>query len=176
MTDNDDLLFEDEAPEAPRPSIAPAGWKMLVVDDEPEVHSITRLVLADFAFKGRTTQFFSAYSAADAIAILERERDIAVILLDVVMETDDAGLKLVHHIREVMGNRHVRIILRTGQPGQAPERSVILEYDINDYKAKTQLTAQQLFTCTVAALRSYEDLITIDANRRGLEKIIEASS
>ncbi len=178
--DDDDLFFEDEdddvAVEAARLSTAPVGWKMLVVDDEPEVHSITRLVLADFIFKGRTTQFFSAYSAAEAIRILERERDIAVILLDVVMETDDAGLKLVHHIREVMGNRHVRIILRTGQPGQAPERSVILEYDINDYKAKTQLMAQQLFTCTVAALRSYEDLITIDANRRGLEKIIEASS
>ena len=175
--DDDDLMFEDEAVIEPaKPGPSAVRWKMLVVDDEPEVHSITRLVLADFSFKGRSAQFLSAYSAAEAIEILEREKDIAIILLDVVMETDDAGLKLVHHIREVMGNRHVRIILRTGQPGQAPERSVILEYDINDYKAKTQLTAQQLFTCTVAALRSYEDLITIDANRRGLEKIIEAAS
>ena len=178
IDDDEDLFLEDDDVTVglPRPGVVPVGWKRLVVDDEPEVHSITRLVLADFVFKGRSTQFFSAYSAAEAIGILEQEKDIAVILLDVVMETDDAGLKLVHHIREVMGNRHVRIILRTGQPGQAPERNVILEYDINDYKAKTQLTAQQLFTCTVAALRSYEDLITIDANRRGLEKIIEASS
>ena len=177
MTDDDDLMFQDEAAGEPtKPAASALRWKLLVVDDEPEIHSITRLVLADFAFKGRSVQFLNAYSAAEAIGILERERDIAVILLDVVMETDDAGLKLVHHIREVMNNRHVRIILRTGQPGQAPERSVILEYDINDYKAKTQLTAQQLFTCTVAALRSYEDLITIDANRRGLEKIIEAAS
>jgi response regulator RpfG family c-di-GMP phosphodiesterase len=179
MTDHEDeeLVFEDDAPVAPAPATRHAArWKMLIVDDESEVHSITRLVLSDFVFKGRQAQFLSAYSAAEAVEILERERDIAVILLDVVMETDDAGLKLVHHIREVMGNRHVRIILRTGQPGQAPERNVILEYDINDYKAKTQLTAQQLFTCTVAALRSYEDLITIEANRRGLEKIIEASS
>ncbi|MEI8393104.1 MAG: DUF3369 domain-containing protein [Rhodospirillaceae bacterium] len=177
--DDDDLMFDDEtdAGATPvKPVTSPLRWKMLVVDDEPEVHSITRLVLADFAFKGRSARFFSAYSAAEAISILEQEKDIALILLDVVMETDDAGLKLVHHIREVMNNRHVRIILRTGQPGQAPERSVILEYDINDYKAKTQLTAQQLFTCTVAALRSYEDLIAIDTNRRGLEKIIEASS
>jgi len=175
--DDDDLMFEEDAPAEPaKPAASAVRWKMMVVDDEPEVHSITRLVLADFSFKGRSAQFLSAYSAAEAIEILEREKDVAVILLDVVMETDDAGLKLVHHIREVMNNRHVRIILRTGQPGQAPERSVILEYDINDYKAKTQLTAQQLFTCTVAALRSYEDLITIDANRRGLEKIIEAAS
>ena len=173
---DDDLMFEDDAAEPVRPGPTAVRWKMLVVDDEPEVHSITRLVLADFSFKGRSIQFFSAYSAAEAIDILQREKDIAVILLDVVMETDDAGLKLIHRIREEMNNRHVRIILRTGQPGQAPERSVILEYDINDYKAKTQLTAQQLFTCTVAALRSYEDLITIDANRRGLEKIIEAAS
>ncbi len=178
MTDiDDDLMFGDDAPEEPATPAVPAErWKMLVVDDEPEVHSITRLVLADFAFKGRAAQLLSAYSAAEAIQILEREKGIALILLDVVMETEDAGLKLVHHIREVMNNRHVRIILRTGQPGQAPERAVILEYDINDYKSKTQLTAQQLFTCTVAALRSYEDLITIDANRRGLEKIIEAAS
>ncbi|MBP2299956.1 DUF3369 domain-containing protein [Azospirillum picis] len=151
-------------------------WTMLIVDDEPEVHAITKLVLSDFAFKGRRARFLSAHSAAEAQAILARESDIALILLDVVMETEDAGLQLVHHIREELGNRHVRIILRTGQPGQAPERAVILDYDINDYKAKTQLTAQQLFTSTVAALRSYEDIVAIDANRRGLEKIIEASS
>ncbi|PWC31434.1 phosphodiesterase [Azospirillum sp. TSO35-2] len=151
-------------------------WTMLIVDDEPEVHSITKLVLSDFAYKGRKARFLSAHSAAEARAILARETDIALILLDVVMETEDAGLRLVHHIREELENRNVRIILRTGQPGQAPERAVILDYDINDYKAKTQLTAQQLFTTTVAALRSYEDIMAIDANRRGLEKIIEASS
>ena len=175
--DDDDLMFEEEGVvETPKAMPSALRWKMLVVDDEREVHSITRLVLADFCFKGRAPQFFSAYSAAEAIEILERESDIAVILLDVVMETEDAGLRLVRHILDVMKNRHIRIILRTGQPGQAPERSVILDYDINDYKSKTQLTAQQLFTCMVAALRSYEDLTTIEINRRGLEKIIEAAS
>ncbi|MEI7610598.1 MAG: phosphodiesterase, partial [Rhodospirillaceae bacterium] len=100
--DDDDLMFEDEAAVEPaKPGPSAVRWKMLVVDDEPEVHSITRLVLADFSFKGRSAQFLSAYSAAEAIEILEREKDIAIILLDVVMETDDAGLKLVHHIREV---------------------------------------------------------------------------
>ncbi len=174
----DDFLFLDDQdgdPGAPPPG--PANrWKMMIVDDEPEVHSITKLVLADFSYKGRQAHFISAYSAAEAREVLTREEDIAVILLDVVMETDDAGLTLVHHIREELKNRHVRIILRTGQPGQAPERAVILDYDINDYKAKTQLTAQQLFTTTVAALRSYEDIMAIEMNRRGLEKIIEASS
>ncbi len=178
MNGDDDLLFlDDQDPGQERPCAYQAPrWKMLIVDDEPEVHSITKLVLADFEYKGRPAHFISAYSAAEARAILAREDDIAIILLDVVMETDDAGLKLVHHIREELRNRHVRIILRTGQPGQAPERAVILDYDINDYKAKTQLTAQQLFTTTVAALRSYEDITALETNRRGLEKIIEASS
>ncbi len=183
--DDDALFFLEDAEDAPPagptdapPVGQPAGqrWKMLIVDDEPEIHSITKLVLSDFVYKGRSAQFISAHSAAEARAILARETDIAMILLDVVMETEDAGLQLVHHIREELKNRHVRIILRTGQPGQAPERAVILDYDINDYKAKTQLTAQQLFTTTVAALRSYEDIMAIEANRRGLSKIIEASS
>ncbi|MBV5335993.1 DUF3369 domain-containing protein, partial [bacterium] len=176
MERDEELLFDDDRGDgAPgcRPSV---GWKMLIVDDEPEVHSITKLVLSDFVYKGRPAQFISAYSAAEARRLLGCEAGIAIILLDVVMETDDAGLQLVRYIRDELKNRHVRIILRTGQPGQAPERSVILEYDINDYKAKTQLTAQQLFTTTVAALRSYEDITAIEANRRGLEKIIEASS
>ena len=174
---DDDLVFlDDRDGQSERPQSLVNRWKMLIVDDEPEVHSITKLVLADFQYKGRPAQFISAYSAAEARGVLAREEDIAIILLDVVMETDDAGLQLVHHIREDLKNRHVRIILRTGQPGQAPERAVILDYDINDYKAKTQLTAQQLFTTTVAALRSYEDIMAIETNRRGLEKIIEASS
>ncbi|MFD1626470.1 DUF3369 domain-containing protein [Azospirillum griseum] len=186
---DDDLFFLDEGEEsaAVPPDVdapahplaaAPSGqrWKLLIVDDEPEVHSITKLVLSDFAYKGRPAHFISAHSAEEARTILARETDIAMILLDVVMETEDAGLQLVHHIREELKNRHVRIILRTGQPGQAPERAVILDYDINDYKAKTQLTAQQLFTTTVAALRSYEDIMAIEANRRGLQKIIDASS
>ncbi len=178
-TADEDLVFlDDAAPDAgPLEEDEPGSrWTMLIVDDEPEVHSITKLVLSDFAYKGRKARFLSAHSAAEARRILARESDIALILLDVVMETEDAGLRLVHHIREELQNRNVRIILRTGQPGQAPERAVILDYDINDYKAKTQLTAQQLFTTTVAALRSYEDIVAIDANRRGLEKIIEASS
>ncbi|KAA0683009.1 DUF3369 domain-containing protein [Roseomonas genomospecies 6] len=179
MTDSDDefLFLDDQDGDGETGSPGTGNrWKMMIVDDEPEVHSITKLVLADFSYKGRSAEFISAYSAAEARKILEGEEDIAIILLDVVMETDDAGLKLVHHIREELKNRHVRIILRTGQPGQAPERAVILDYDINDYKAKTQLTAQQLFTTTVAALRSYEDIMAIEMNRRGLEKIIEASS
>ncbi|MBB3262817.1 response regulator RpfG family c-di-GMP phosphodiesterase [Azospirillum sp. OGB3] len=176
--DDDDLLFADE--DAPDPSSAKSGpaaapWKLLIVDDDPEVHAITRVVLNDVTFDGRCLLFLSAHSGGEARAILNDHPDIAAVLLDVVMETEDAGLRLVHHIREVLGNRRVRIILRTGQPGQAPERQVIVSYDINDYKAKSELTAQKLFTTTVAALRSYQHIDAIERNRQGLETIVDAA-
>ncbi|MDO9632114.1 MAG: DUF3369 domain-containing protein, partial [Humidesulfovibrio sp.] len=143
--------------------------------DESEVHDVTRLVLSGFKYKGRGLQFLSAYTGHEAREILAANPDIAVILLDVVMEENDTGLKLVQYIREEMKNHFVRIILRTGQPGQAPEERVIIEYDINDYKEKTELTAQKIVTTIVSALRTSCDIATIEANRRGLEKIIEAS-
>ncbi|CAK0755823.1 putative two-component system response regulator [uncultured Gammaproteobacteria bacterium] len=151
-------------------------WKILIVDDDQEVHAITHVVLGDVMFENRPLVFLSAHSGAEAHDVIPRHPDLAVILLDVVMETDDAGLRLVHYIRNELGNRQVRIILRTGQPGQAPERQVIVAYDINDYKAKSELTAQKLFTATVAALRSYQHIATIDRGRKGLEKILHSST
>ena len=99
-----------------------------------------------------------------------------MILLDVVMETDDSGLQLVHYIREELHNRTVRIVLRTGQPGKAPAAKVILEYDINDYKEKTELTLDKMLVTVISALRSYNFITTIENNRKGLKKIIDASS
>ena len=151
-------------------------WTVLIVDDEPEVHAVTRLVLGNFRFADRPLRFLNAHNSAQAEALLREHRDIAVMLLDVVMETDRAGLDLVRTVRERLGNQFVRIVLRTGQPGQAPEQQVIANYDINDYKEKTELTAQKLATTMFAALRSYRDMRTIEANRRGLEKVINASA
>lgn len=152
------------------------SWKVLIVDDEPEVHAVTKLALSDFTFQGKDLQFISAYSGEEAKQLILEHPDAAIVLLDVVMETDDAGLKVAQYIREVAHNNHVRIILRTGQPGQAPERQVIVNYDINDYKSKTELTAQKLFTVVMASLRSYRDILSIDQSRLGLEKIIRASA
>ena len=180
MTADDDLLFGDDEDEAqasaPRPVDYLEPWTILVVDDDAQIHDMTRLLLRKFVFQGRGAELLSAYSAAEAKAILENRSEVAVILLDVVMESEDAGLKLVRIIREEMGNKRSRIVLRTGQPGQAPERDVIVNYDINDYKSKTELTAQKLFTTMVASLRSYQDIVAIERNRVGLEKILNASS
>lgn len=151
-------------------------WKVLLVDDEPDIHSVTRLALRDVEFEGKELEIISSYSGRESRKILRENPDIAVILLDVVMEDDDSGLRLVKFIREDLNNHLVRIILRTGQPGMAPERKVILEYDINDYKEKTELTSQKLFTTVISGIRSYKDLQTIERSKEGLEKILETST
>ncbi len=152
-------------------------WKLLIVDDEEDVHQLTRFVLDDYVYQDKKLKLISAYSAEDAKVLLEQNSNIAVILLDVVMETNDAGLKLVEYIRENQQNHFVRIILRTGQAGYAPEKQVILKYDINDYKNKTELTDQKLFTVITASLRAYSDIITIESYRQHLEdKVAERTS
>lgn len=170
---NDDLLFADDVDEEPAESLG--SWKILIVDDEPEVHAVTKLALSDFALNGKTLEFISAYNGEEAKKCFREHDDIAVVLLDVVMESDDAGLRVADYVRNDLDNHFTRIILRTGQPGQAPEKDVIINYDINDYKSKTELTAQKLFTVIIAALRSYRDIIVIEESRAGLEKILDAS-
>ncbi len=151
-------------------------WKIMIVDDAEDVHDITRMVFEDYSFKGRPIECLSAYSGKEAEELIKLHPETAVILLDVVMETDHAGLDLVHFIREELKNNFVRIILRTGQPGEAPEEKVILEYDINDYKTKEELTNKKLYTSVTAALRAFQDLKNIEKNRKGLKMIIDATS
>jgi len=180
---DDDILFadedvllgsgtsaQDEAPEAP-----PAPWKLLIADDDDEVHTLTRLVLSGFDFEGRGLEFLSAHSGRETVEVLREHPDTALVLLDVVMEKDDAGLQAVRAIRRDLNNHFIRIILRTGQPGQAPEQEVISSYDINDYKAKTELTSQKLYTTVTSALRAYRDLRIIESHRSGLEVVNTAS-
>jgi len=174
LTDQDEFLqiIEDQAPppdEGPR-------WKIAVIDDDPAVHDGTRFALSDYQLNSQQLDILSASSAAEGRELLTRHPDVAAVLLDVIMETDSAGLDLVHYIRNTLKNETVRIILRTGQPGQAPERRIIVDYDINDYKAKTELTADKLFTSLTAALRSYQQLQRMLETRRGLEIIIDAAS
>jgi two-component system, sensor histidine kinase and response regulator len=188
--DDDDILFADED-DSDQSGVGPAAdapppWTILVVDDETDVHLMTSLLLADVAFQKRSLDLISAHTAADARLILENRPDIAVILLDVVMEEDDSGLKLVRWIRDDLGNRDVRIILRTGQPGQAPQRDVIVDYDINDYKPKADLSAESLFTAVIAALRAFDQIQSIETrvaertrelreSREQISAVLEAS-
>jgi len=177
--DDDDWMVDDDdeaAVAAASASPESRPWRVLIVDDEPDIHSVTRMALASVVFKGRGLELLSAYSGVEGYEILSKESNIALVLLDVVMESDDAGLKLAQRIRNELNNQMVRIVLRTGQPGQAPEERVIVDFDINDYKAKTELTKQKLFTTVIASLRGYEGLVMIERNRVGLSKILQGSS
>jgi signal transduction histidine kinase/CheY-like chemotaxis protein len=172
---DDDIVQLIEGP-GDEPREQGPRWKIAVIDDEPAVHDGTRFALSDYRLNGQGLEILSAYSAAEGRELMRANPDVAVVLLDVIMESDTAGLGLVEFIRKELKNETVRIILRTGQPGQAPERRVIVDYDINDYKAKTELTADKLFTALTAALRSHQQLQRMVETRRGLEIIIEAAS
>jgi response regulator RpfG family c-di-GMP phosphodiesterase len=163
------------------PKLAP--WKVLLVDDEPDIHDITKLTLSRFRLDGRALAFLHAYNGEEAKAVLAREKDIALVFLDVVMEKEDSGLEVARWMRQDLDNQFTRIVLRTGQPGQAPEERVIVDYDINDYKEKTELDRTKLFTTTFAALRAYRDIMKVEDARRvqqnyreGLERVIAASA
>ncbi len=158
-------------------------WKILLVDDEQDVHTVTQMALKRFTLDERKVEFLHAYSAKEAKGVLQQEQDIALVFLDVVMETDNAGLELARWMRQDLKNHFARIVLRTGQAGQAPEEKVIVEYDINDYKEKTELNRTKLFTTVFSALRAYRDIIKIEEARKyqelyrtGLERVITATS
>ncbi|MBC3871251.1 bifunctional diguanylate cyclase/phosphodiesterase [Undibacterium oligocarboniphilum] len=174
----DDLIFLDEHDhdESLTASGANVSWRIMIIDDDPDVHSATTFALGSLEIQHRPLSFLHAYSAAEARGILQSETDIAIILLDVVMEQEDAGLQLVNYIRKTLGLTDVRIILRTGQPGYAPEIDAIRDYDINDYKTKSELTRTKLYTAVTSAIRSYEQICAINASRHGLEMIVNAST
>lgn len=166
----DDSIFADDIVETLNTDKSEGSWKILIVDDEEEVHRITKLNLQGFSYDRKALEFFSAYSAEEAINVLSSIDDMALMFLDVVMETKDAGLKCVKHIREELKKNNVRIILRTGQPGYAPEEKVILNYDINDYKEKHELTYEKLLTAVISSLRSYKDIKALEKVNKELSE------
>jgi len=155
---------------APPPAVQGEPWRILVVDDDPEVHAVTRLALGEFSFEGRPVEILSAHSAEQARVLWQRQSCIALALIDVVMETDQAGLELVRFIRDEQCDERVRIVLRTGQPGQAPALEVIQQYEIDDYRTKTELTFQRLHVVVTTALRTYRLLQEMERRRAALEQ------
>ncbi len=150
-------------------------WQVLIVDDEESVHSVTKLALTGFSYKGRGIEFTHAYSGAEAREAMQSGKEFAVMLLDVVMETDDAGLQVCNFIRNELKERKVRILLRTGNPGHAPEQEVIMNYEINDYIEKTDLTMGRLINHMVVALRAYRDLWALENAREGYRELVDAT-
>lgn len=173
MIDDDAFIFAGQENDvlADEVDACTERWRILIVDDEPEIHKVSELALDNIKVLNKRLEFLNAYSAKEAIQILQNETDIAVILLDVVMESDDAGLKAVQYIREQLQLTDVRIILRTGQPGYAPEEQVVMQYDINDYRTKTELTRNKLLTSVCSAIRSYSQLVAVRKSNNFLDKL-----
>ncbi|CAM4249319.1 response regulator [Pseudoalteromonas byunsanensis] len=174
MFDDDSILFSSD--EEPEEVVAKPPWKVLLVDDEEDIHQISKLVLAQMQFDSRGITFLHAYSGEQAKEVLSEHNDIALILLDVVMETAEAGLDFAKYVRERAQNAKVRIILRTGQPGMAPESEITRDYDINDYKTKTELTSSKLKAAVIVALRTYQHLEKTEYVQSGLNKIIQCTN
>ena len=173
---DDPLIFAEEDDYQVKEVGDDNPWLVAIVDDDHHVHDVTRLALKNFRFDGRPLQFLSAYSGEEGFRLFQQHRDIAICLLDVVMETEVAGLELARDIRQTLNNAFTRIVLRTGQPGQAPEEQVISQFDINDYKEKTELTRTKLHTVVYSCLRSYRDILALDQNRRGLERVLHSTT
>ena len=152
------MKWRKSTPETPPAGPAAEPWLVLVVDDDLGMLQVTQMVLDDMRFEDRPLELLQARSFQEATTILDSGRQPALALVDVVMETDDAGLRLVRYIREELANPYTRIVLRTGQPGQAPEEAVIRDYDINDYREKTELSSRKLLAVVQTALRGYRDI------------------
>ena len=153
----------------------PAPLRVLVADDEPDVAAVTRLSLRGMRHGGRPVELVEATTGAEAVEAVRADPGIAVILLDVVMESDTAGLDACRAIREELGNRFVRILLRTGQPGVAPERATIDDYDVDGYLPKAELTSNRLYAAVRTALKAYEELVDLERHRRVLAILNETA-
>lgn len=153
----------------------PEKHRVLVVDDEPDVHAVSKLSLRGLRLGSRSVELASASSGAQAVEAMRSNPGTAVILLDVVMESEHAGLDACRAIRGELGNRLVRILLRTGQPGAAPERETIDGYDIDGYLAKAELTSTRLYAAVRTALKAFEELVELERYRQVLSFIHQSS-
>jgi len=169
----DSLVFASEAAASGQ---GRPPWTILVVDDEPDVFAATCMAMRGVEILGRPLEFVHAASAREARTLLQARPEVAVILLDVVMESEAAGLELVACIRNELGLKKPRIILRTGQPGYAPEMQAIRDYDINDYRIKSELTRTRLYTVLTSALRGYQTLAAVESTRHDLEYLLRAQT
>jgi signal transduction histidine kinase len=166
------VVFTDKF-NSEQPSKNGKMWEVLIVDDEQDVHKMTKMILRNYSFLGQKINFHSAYSAQEAKDFLNQNKNIALVLLDVVMEERNAGLKLVEFIRQDLENESIRIIIRTGQPGEAPEETVIRDYVINDYIEKGDITTRRLYTTITTSLRNYKDLIALKQSYLELKELSE---
>ena len=169
IADNDEVIFAHET--TILNNFLKDSWKILLIDSDGEFHEVSKLALEGLKFENKSLTFFSAYSGTEAKQIIQKNPDVAIILLGQIMETDNAGLEVVEYIRNILQNKLVRIILQTGQPAKVPEDTIILRCNINDYKTKTELIRNKLTTKIIAGLRGFNALIKIEKSKQQLSDI-----
>jgi response regulator RpfG family c-di-GMP phosphodiesterase len=172
MASNDELQFAAEGPDEPDSATVLTPWKVAVVDDDESVRAITRLALGQLKVDGRPLELLEAASAEEGIALFATHPDIALGLIDMVMEEPSAGLRVISAVRDLQGNHRTRLVVRTGQPGHLPEDRIIREYDINDYREKTELSAQKLRTVAHSAIRSFRDIVLVESAFHGMVELL----
>ncbi len=155
-------LFQFAEEDTEVKSLPEKSWKILVIDDEKSIHDITLNALKSIIIDGRRLEIISAMSAVEAKERLSEHDDIALALVDVIMETPTAGLDLVNYIRNDLDNHLIRLVIRTGQPDEVPERYIIDQYDINDYKEKTELSVDKFYTVVRSSIRQYSYLVELE--------------
>ncbi len=149
-------LFAPDTGSQQARALAPGKpWKVLLVDDEDDMHTVLHMTLKDMEVEGFPLQLLDARSVDEAKVLLSDHHDVSLILLDVVMETELAGLSLVTHVRDEICNHIVQIVLVTGQPGYAPEQQIRAAYDINGYRLKSELSAYNIYTSVSLAVQAY---------------------
>ena len=163
------MIYATEEDRVVTPNVTLPTWNILVIDDNEDVLEITQMVLRNIRFRDRPLRLLCARSAKEAYNIIKAEKNLALALIDVVMETNTAGLDLVRTIREELQNRSMRLIVRTGQAGHAPEQDVVIAYEIDAYLQKTDISPQRLITTIIASLRAYEYIVDIQKLNTGLE-------
>ncbi|WP_374385013.1 response regulator [Dongia sp.] len=145
-------LFADEAEEGAVTAGRP--WSILIVDDDSEVHAAIGLALSGAEIDGRRLRLSHCHSASEARTRLAGdEEDIDLVLLDVVMESAEAGLDLLESLRAEPETRSLPVLIHTGQAGRFSENMVRARYDISGYLPKSSVTQQGLLSALRAVLQ-----------------------
>ncbi|MBF0448561.1 MAG: hypothetical protein HQL67_10195 [Magnetococcales bacterium] len=153
---NEKMMFIDNKQTQLKSSASP--WVILVADDDLSVLEATQGVLEGLEFDSRPLELLFVTSGEEAKKILQMRQDIVIILLDVVMETQDSGLEVSDFIRNKLKNDMIHIILRTAGFDQIPVEEIFEKFQINDFISKGDMISVRLKTALKSALRSYKQL------------------
>lgn len=86
-------------------------------------------------------------------------------LVDVIMETETAGLDLIRWVRQQPALAATRVVVRTGESGSSTPKVVLQDFEISDYWPKTAVLASRMQMQMAGLVRSYDELARLDKAR-----------